>query len=335
MRDRMDFLKRAKGKTWIFLALILLSILPNVLRSQPYVLHVIIMTFVYVALAQAWNIIGGYAGQLSFANHIFFAIGAYTSTMLLIHLSLSPWVGLLAGITIAAFIAYLLGFQLFHLKGHYFAVATIAFAEIVKLVFLNWRGVGAAYGLSLPLKMPSLYFVMWRSKVPYYYLFLCVAIMSTILVYTTDRSKAGMYLRSIKQDEDGVEHKGINTRYYKLIAFMISAGICALVGTFYAHYVLYIDPRSTMDIMISTKCILIVLFGGLGTVAGPVLGAAILVPLGEYTRIKLGGGGQGWDYILYGFIILIIVLYKPSGVYDIVRSYKENVRKMSRGYDSK
>jgi len=331
MQEGRDLFNKATKRSWLFLILVFLLILPHFLENEPYLLHVFIMTFVYISLAQAWNLIGGYAGQLSFANNAFFAIGAYTSTMLLIHIGLTPWLGLFAGITIAAFIAYLLGVHLFHLKGHYFAVATIAFAEILKLVFLNWRSVGAAYGLSLPLKMPSLYFIMWRSKIPYYYLFLLVAIVSTVLICILDQSKAGMYLRSIKQDEEGSEHKGIDTKYYKLIAFMINAGICALIGTFYAQYVLYIDPRSTMDIMISTKCILVVLFGGLGTVAGPVLGAAILVPLGEYTRIKLGGGGQGWDYIVYGFIILAILMYQPSGVYVILRSFKTNVWKILRG----
>lgn len=327
MKNRMDFFKKGK---WLFLILIVLLLLPNFLKDEPYVLHVCIMVFVYLSLAQAWNLIGGYAGQISFANHAFFAIGAYTSTMLLIYLNLTPWIGLFAGIAIAMCIAYLLGSQLLHLKGHYFAVATIAFAEILKLIFLNWRGVGAAYGLSLPLKMPSFYYLMWSSKLPYYYIFLLVAIISIILIYTIDRSKVGIYFMSIKQDEDGAEHKGIDTSYYKLLAFMISAGICALVGTLYAQYILYICPRSCIDIMMSTKCILIVLFGGLGTVAGPVLGACILIPLGEYTRIKLGGGGQGWDYIIYGLIILVIVLYQPQGVYGILRRCKKNVQKMFR-----
>lgn len=299
------------------LVVIILLILPLFMRNEPYLLHVFIMTFIYLSLGQAWNLVGGYVGQLSFANHVFFALGAYTSTLLLTHLGLTPWAGSIAGMTVAAFVAYLLGFHLLHLKGHYFAVATIAFGEMVKLIFLNWRGVGAAYGLSLPLRMPSLYFLMWRSKIPYYYLFFTAAVFSTLLLYIIDQHKSGMYFRSIKQDEDGAEQKGIDTRYYKLLAFMISAAICAFVGTLYAQYVLYIDPRSTMDIMISTRSILIVLFGGLGNVLGPVLGAAVLVPLGEFTRIKLGGGGQGWDYIIYGLFILIMLLYQPRGIYGL------------------
>ncbi len=326
--DREDILEKIRRKKWQIPILLTLLVLPLFISDEPFLLHVCIMTFVYLALSQAWNLIGGFAGQLSFANHIFFAFGAYTSTMLLIHLNLTPWLGVFAGIAIAASVAYLLGFQLFHLKGHYFAVATIAFAEMVKVLFINWRGVGAAYGLSLPAKMPSLYHMMWSSKIPYYYMALGMAIGATVLIYVIDKAKAGMYFRSIKQDEEGAEHKGIDTSYYKLLAFMISAGICATVGTFYAQYILYISPRSTMEILISTKCILIVLFGGLGTVAGPVLGAAILVPLGEYTRIQLGGGGEGWDYIIYGIIILVILLYQPKGVYDLLRGYKKYVEKM-------
>jgi len=325
MQEVFDLSKKPMQKIGLSLVLIILLILPLFMRNEPYLLHVFIMTFVYLSLGQAWNLIGGYVGQLSFANHIFFALGAYTSTLLLTHLGLTPWAGSLAGMIVAALVAYLLGFQLFHLKGHYFAVATIAFAEMMKIVFLSWRGVGAAYGLSLPLKMPSLYFLMWQSKMPYYYIFLAVAVFSTLLLYVIDRHKSGMYFRSIKQDEEGAEQKGIDTRYYKLLAFMISAAICAFVGTLYAQYVLYIDPRSTMDIMISTKSILIVLFGGLGNVLGPVLGAAVLVPLGEFTRIKLGGGGQGWDYIIYGLFILIIILYQPKGIYDLLRRHPKYV----------
>ena len=328
MKNRTNF-KTIKKWKWSFLILILLLILPNFLKNDPYTVHVLIMTFMYISLAQAWNIIGGYAGQISFANHAFFAVGAYTSTMLLIHLNLTPWIGLFAGMAIAMCIAYLLGSQLLRLKGHYFAVATIAFSEALKLIFLNWRDVGAAYGLSLPMKqLPSIYYLMWSSKLPYYYLFLIAAIIFTTLVYIIDRSKAGMYFKAIKQDEDGAEHKGVDTSYYKVLAFMISAGICALIGTLYAQYILYISPRNCMDLMISTKCILIVLFGGLGTVVGPVIGASILVPVGEYTRIKLGGGGQGLDYIIYGILILVIILYQPKGVYEILRRYKKNVQKM-------
>ncbi|GAG60948.1 unnamed protein product [marine sediment metagenome] len=329
--DQMDILKKYRKYTGLLLILIVLLILPNILKAEPYILHIFIMTFVYVSLTQAWNLIGGYVGQINFANHTFFAIGAYTSTMLLLHFNLTPWIGVFAGVAIAASVAYLLGFQILRLKGHYFAVATIAFAELIKLLFLNWRVVGAAYGLSLPPQMPSLYHMIWRSKLPYYYIALAIAIGYISLIYIIDKSKAGMYFRSIKQDEEGAEHKGIDTRYYKLLAFMMNAGMCALVGTFYAQYILYIDPRSVMDLLISTKIILIVLFGGSGTVVGPVLGAAILIPLGEYTRIKLGGGGKGWDYIIYGFIILMIILYQPKGIYHILKGYRVHAQKMFRG----
>lgn len=330
MKIGIDFFKEDRKKIGILLPLLALLVVPYIFGDEPYLLHVFIIVFVYIALGQSWNLISGYAGQLCFATHIFFAYGAYTSLMLLLRTDLTPWIGLFVGMPISAGIAYLLGSRLFHLKGRYFAVATIAFAEIMKLVFLNWRFVGAAYGLSVPLKGPSLYYVIWTSKVPYFYIFLALAIISTLIVYVVDRSKAGMYFRSIKQDEDGAQHKGIDTSYFKLLAFMISAAMAAAVGTFYVQYVLYIDPRSLMDLLISAKIVMIVLFGSIGTVYGPVVGAAILIPLGEFMRIKLGGGGQGWDYVLYGLIILLIVYYRPQGVYIMIKNQIESMRRRTK-----
>jgi len=324
--------KRLLGKWMLCLPLLLLLIgAPRFLIDRPFYVNMLIMIFLYIALAQGWNLVAGYSGQLNFANHTFFAIGAYTSSVLLIYKNVSPWLGLWVGIIFAAFIAFLLGIALLRLRGHYFAVATIAFAEVMRTVFINWDFVGGAYGLRLPLKMPSLYYCMWPSKTPYYYIFLGFALFTTLLIWIIDHSKAGVYLKAIKQDQLAAEHKGINTTYYKVLAFCINAGLCAALGTFFAQYILYISPDSIMVLLITVQIIVIALFGGLGAVFGPVVGATLLVPLGELTRVKLGGGGSGYDYLLYGLIILALILYEPRGMIGLMRRWRSYARRVIKG----
>ncbi len=298
--------------------LLLLIVFPLFI-SQPIHIHVMILVFMFGMLGVAWNIIGGYAGLYSFGQVAFFGIGAYTSSFLLVNHGINPWLGLIAGGCTAAVVAASIGYPCSNLRGHYFSIATIAFAEIVRIVFNNWKAVGAAEGLTLPMDNPSFsHFLFNSSKLPYYYIMLAFLLLALAVCYFVATSKMGYYFRAIKESHDVAEVLGVNVVLYRLIAVMISAFLSAMAGTFYAQYVLYIDPDSVMLLPFSVQIVLISMLGGAGSIMGPVLGAAILIPASEYTRMALGAKGTGIDMLIYGFLIMMISMYYPEGVWKLL-----------------
>ncbi len=298
--------------------LALLLIFPMVV-TQIFPLQVMILVFMYAMLGVAWNIMGGYAGMFSFGQAAFFGIGAYTSSFLLMTFHVNPWIGLIAGGVVAALVAAAIGYPCSNLRGHYFAIASIAFAEIVRVHFNNWTLVNAAEGISLPMLDESfINFMFHTSKVPYYYIMLAFLILALVVCYFVATSKMGYYFRAIKESHDVAEVLGVNVVRYRLIAIMISAFLSAMAGTFYAQYVLYIDPESVMLLAISVQIVLLSMLGGAGSVMGPVIGAAVLIPIAEVTRVWLGHRGTGVDMLIYGFLITIISVYQPQGVWGLL-----------------
>jgi branched-chain amino acid transport system permease protein len=299
------------------IALLLLLLFPLVI-TQTHLIHVMILVFMFGMLGVAWNIMGGYAGMFSFGQAAFFGIGAYTSSYLLVTFQINPWIGLIAGGLVAALVAVAIGYPCSNLRGHYFAIATIAFAEIVRIHFNNWKLVNAAEGISIPMMDESLAnFMFHSSKLPYYYIMLAFLLLALVICYFVANSKMGYYFRAIKESHDVAEVLGVNVVWYRLIAIMISAFLSAMAGTFYAQYILYIDPESVMLLAISVQIVLISMLGGAGTVMGPVIGAAILIPIAEFTRIWLGHKGTGIDMLIYGFLITLISVYQPQGIWGL------------------
>jgi branched-chain amino acid transport system permease protein len=299
------------------IVLILLILFPLAF-SKPFPQHVMILIFMFGIMAVAWNIMGGYAGMFSFGQVAFFGIGAYTSSFLLITYHVNPWLGLIIGGLIAALVGAAIGYPCSNLRGHYFAIASIAFGEIVRTHFNNWKLIGAAEGMTLPMLEESFEnFMFHSSKLPYYYIILAFLIISLIVCYFVATSKMGYYFRAIKESHDVAKVLGINVVWYRLIAIMISAFLTAMVGTFYAQYVLYLDPESVLILPISIQIVLISMLGGAGSVMGPVIGAAILIPVSEITRVMLGHKGTGIDMIIYGALITLISVYQPKGVWGL------------------
>ncbi len=299
------------------IAIILFLVFPLVIR-QPFPQHVMILVFMFGMMGVAWNIMGGYAGMFSFGQVAFFGVGAYTSTFLLLTYQVNPWIGLVIGGIVAALLAAVIGYPCSNLRGHYFAIASIAFGEIVRTHFNNWKLVGAAEGLSLPMMSESFgNFMFHSSKLPYYYIMLAFLILSLVVCTFIATSKMGYYFRAIKESHDVAKVLGINVVRYRLIAIMISAFLTAMVGTFYAQYILYIDPESVMILPISVQIVLISMLGGAGSVMGPVIGAAILMPISEITRVMLGHKGTGIDMMIYGALITLISVYQPKGVWGL------------------
>jgi branched-chain amino acid transport system permease protein len=290
---------------------------PFVFRG-PFPQHVMILTFLFATLGAAWNIMGGYAGMFSFGQAAFFGIGAYTSSFLLTRYGVNPWLGLLAGGALAALTAAAIGYPCSHLRGHYFAIASIAFAEIVRTHFNNWRLIGAAEGLSIPLDMRGIAAFQFESKTPYYFIALAFLLVALAVSWWVSTSRMGYYFRAIKESHDLAMVLGISFVRYRLWAIAISAFLSAAAGTFYAQYVLYLDPESVLILSISVQVVLVAMLGGAGSLFGPVIGAAILIPLSEITRIKLAEKGTGVDLMLYGALITLISVYQPKGVWGLL-----------------
>ncbi|GAW91920.1 branched-chain amino acid ABC transporter permease [Calderihabitans maritimus] len=307
----------SKGKTvqgvLLFFASLALVILPYVVQ-QPFYLHVFILIFLYAVMGGAWNILGGYTGQVSLGHAVYFGIGAYASTMLMMEWQISPWLGMLIGMILAVLVSLAIGYPTFRLKGHYFAIATLALGEIFMIIFSNWEWVGAAVGLYLPI-LPSVWInFQFTEKTPYYYIALGMLGLTLLVTRLVEKSRLGYYFRAIKNDQDAAKALGINTTYYKMVAMAISAALMAMAGTFYAQYVLYIDPNSVLAMSISIQACLVAVMGGVGTLWGPVIGAAILVPLSEFTRSYLGGSGSALDLVVYGVLIMLIAVFQPAGL---------------------
>ena len=275
---------------------------------------------VYVVLGQAWNLVGGYAGQWSLGHAAFFGLGAYTSTLLLLRFNVTPWLGMIAGGLVAAAVACAIAFPCFKLRTHYFAMATLAIGETVRVLFLAFDWTGGANGLVLPVqRIPSTRDMLWAGKEPYLVIILAMAIAMTLVIVQVERSRLGIYLRAINQDEEAAARLGIDLRRYKLAALAGSAFVTGMTGTFYAQYTTYIDPFSVMPPMLSVRMVLVPVFGGLGTVAGPIIGAFVLIPLSETVRVVWGGRGIGIDQVVYGAIIVSLTLWMPGGVVALWR----------------
>jgi branched-chain amino acid transport system permease protein len=272
-------------------------------------------------MAQAWNIIGGYGGQTSFGHAVFFGIGAYGAGMAVVTFGLSPWPGTIVGMLTAAVVAVLISYPCFKmLSGHYFAIATFAIVEIFNRIFLVWYWVGGALGLDYPMVEEGLANLMWYdSKTGYYYCALVLFVLIFGIVRFLEGHRFGYYLRAVREGQETAESLGVNSTAVKLGAMALSAALAALCGAFFVQYNLRVDPGMVMSLDVSMKFVLVTILGGAGTLAGPLLGAAVLVPLQEYTRALWGGLGGGVDLIVFGFLIIVIVIRQPAGITGIVR----------------
>ncbi|MGJ8454640.1 branched-chain amino acid ABC transporter permease [Pseudothermotoga sp. U03pept] len=286
--------------------------------------HVLIMFLIFAGLGESWNIITGFAGQTSFGHAAFFGIGAYTSTVFFYKFSVSPWLGMILGAIFAAVVAAVVSYPCFRLKGHYFAIATLAVAEIIKQLFVSWDYVEGATGISIPVKPDSFWLMQFhKSKIPYFLIAYILFVIALTVAVLIERNKMGYYLKAIRESHEAAEALGINTTRYKLYAMMISSAITALFGSLYAQYILYIDPFMVFGLDISMKIVLLTVLGGIGNVYGPVVGAGILIPLSEYTRAFLGGTGKGIDLMIYGALIVVVACFEPRGILGLFKRSKK------------
>jgi branched-chain amino acid transport system permease protein len=297
--------------------------------QTPFSHHTMILILMYALMAQSWNVVAGFSGQISLGHAIFFGIGAYSSTVLFAKYGVTPWAGLLVGMLISTLAAIAIGVPTLRLRGHYFAIATLLIGSSVQIVFQRWDWVGAASGLYVPINRTSPWFYLQfhTSKIPYYYLALAAAAGGYFLVWKLRRSRIGFRLQALRDEPDAAASLGIAIARHKVMAFMISGAMMSVAGTLYGQYVLVLDPERLFSAEISIIVLLMTVLGGSGTLWGPALGAAILVPLSEFSRIWFGGTGRTLDLIIYGILIMLVCMWRPRGILSLI---EERVRRRTR-----
>jgi branched-chain amino acid transport system permease protein len=287
--------------------------LAPVFISDQFTIQVLLQVLLFGALGAAWNLVGGFLGRVSFGHGVFVGVGAYTTILLLQHLKLTPLIGIPVGALVSALLAYIVGGPTLRLSGHYFAMATIALLQIGLLLMVNWDWAGGAVGLEAPIGEAP-WMLLFRSKVPYYWIAVALALLTFLLTYFLVHSRTGFYWRAINGDEAAARSLGVPADRYKMLAFVLSAGITGAWGGFFAMYVGFIDPESMFSLTMSVQVVLVAILGGVGTLVGPWIGAALLLPLSEGTRVLWGSSGLGLDLLVFGLAILLVTMFLPGGL---------------------
>jgi len=300
------------------LALAVLLVAPPFL--PPYFLEVLISVMLFGYLGAAWNILGGYAGQFSFGHAAYFGIGAYTSTLLFLKVGVTPWLGMLVGGVLAAGFGLFAGYLSFRygLRGPYFSLVTLAFAEMLRVVAVNTKAIGSSLGLVIPIREAAGINFVFVNKLPYYYVILTMAVGAVWITRTLARSKLGYTLLAIRENEDAAEAAGVDALGMKLRAMALSSFLTALGGTFYAQYFAYIDPTITFGPSVSVQGLLQAIVGGAGTTLGPLIGAFVLTPVSELSRAAIRGRA-GVDVMLYGLVLILVISFLPQGIMGWLR----------------
>lgn len=300
----------------LVLFLVAAALLPLVLDPRGHVIRVAAMVLLFAAMAQSWNIVGGLANQISLGHAAFFGLGAYTSTLLFLKLGVSPWIGMLAGAAVAGGAAALLSIPTFRLKGHYFALATLAFAEVMRVIANSWADVtGGPVGLSIPFmgSQPALF--AFRSVASYYWIILGLLVLVCLVFHLLASGATGYRLRAVRENEAAAEVAGVDTFRVKLVASIVSAALTAMCGTVFAQFTFFFDPDSIFSLSgISVRMAMIAIVGGLGTLGGPIVGALFLIPLEEVANAALSSRAAGLSQFAFGVILIAAILIQPRGL---------------------
>jgi branched-chain amino acid transport system permease protein len=295
--------------------IVALALLPLLLDPRGYWIRVLTFTLLFAAMAQAWNIVGGLANQTSLGHAAFFGIGAYTSTVLLLKFGISPWLGMLAGGALGGLAALVIAIPTMRLQGHYFALATLAFGEVMRVIANVWTSLtGGPGGLSVPFVPPSLAAYSFKLLRPHAYIALAALVVVTAIFEIIRRGAMGYRLRAIKQNPAAAEVIGVDTTRVKLQAAVISGALIAMLGTLYAQVAVFFDPDTVFGIAsISIRIALIAIIGGVGAAAGPILGAFFIIPLEEVMNDLLSSRAAGLSQLVFGVILIAVILWRPRG----------------------
>jgi len=288
----------------------------------PALQDVVVLSFLFAGLALAWNIAGGCAGLISFGHAAFFGIGAYTSTILFQSYNITPWLGIFVGAAAAAVAGAVLSLICARLKGPFFILSSLAFAEVVRIIALNWSSVtGGAEGLSIP-PVPDLANMVLGSKTAYEALTLTYLILAYAITRWLEASRFGFYLFAIRDNDDAAAAAGVNPLIVRSLAMALSAALTGVGGTIFSQYFLYLDPTYVISPELSFQFALLPAVGGLGTAIGPILGSFLITPLSELLRANLGNAAAGLHLVIYSAGLIVVMLYFPSGISGALEKLK-------------
>lgn len=339
----MSLWKRIPRDYVVLLALvILLLFLP--LISRQFVISIGILILYWAYLGNAWNIMAGYAGQFSFGHAVFYGIGAYASTVMLVDYRLSPWAGMLVGAALAGMFGALMAFLLFRfgIRGHFFALGTFAIAEMVRLISTELEFINSSIGIHIPLTGSDSWVRMQFERTPsnYYFVILGLFAIGMLITIAITHHKLGYYFQAIREDEEAAAALGVDVLLYKVIAVATSGALTALGGAFFAQYFLFVDPTLAFGVTISVQILLRPIVGGVGTIWGPLVGALLLTPLAELTRalvrtpppfLSFIEGRAGVDVMLFGAILIVVILFMPEGIVGAGKQLYHQTRR--KGHD--
>jgi len=315
----------SKQKLAVGLGVLLAIILPLIVRDT-YWQHEIILVLWFAYVAACWNIISGYTRQVSLCHASFVGLGAYTSVILFNDFGITPWIGMFAGVVVAVLVSLVVGYPTLRLSGTYFVMGSFGVLVTIKTLFDNMDivgpiTIGGVDGLSVPLRGQDPAVFQFMDKEPYYYIILLMLAAVMYFTYWMQRSKWGFYLRAIRGDVDASHSLGINVHKYKVMTFAISAAFAALGGSFYAQFVLFIEPARILNWPLAFEMLLITMVGGRGTLWGPLLGSIILTPIAEIVRTTFGGGiFAGVHLLIWGILVILIVFFMPKGALGLIQA---------------
>lgn len=292
------------------------GVAPLVVRDA-YLLDSLVLILLWGALSAAWNVAGGYAGQVSLGHSAFFGLGAYSAALLGTRWGLSAWVGLLVGVVVSTGAGLALGYLANRLRGPYFALATIAFSQVLLIVASRWRGfTQGSEGIPVPFR-PGVWTLGFADKAVWVYVVLGLAVALYLVQAYLDRSRRGYQLAAVREDEDAAQAIGIASRRLKVAAIAASAALTAVGGTLWAQYVGFVDPFYVFSVDLSVRFALGAIIGGIATAPGPFLGALLITTLETYLRATFGGVGAGLVgiyLIIYGCALVLVVRFVPRGL---------------------
>lgn len=292
------------------------SLLLPLITSDQYLLHIAVLVFIYIGITVAWNILA-FAGVLSLGHAAFFGLGAYTLAIFYVDYGVNPWIGILAGGLVAGAGSLLLAIPVVRLRGPFFTLATLAFVEVLRLLAI-WAVpvTNGSVGITTPADEGFLY-IAFQDREPYYYIVLAMAFLAITGSIAIYRTKLGYHLRAIASDEEAVRALGVNTGRLKILALVISAAMTGAFGAFAAVYFFVVDPDTQFDsVLYSIQPALNGIIGGMGTIAGPIVGAIVMTPLGEWLRVTFSGASQGVNFMIYGVVLVFMVRMLPGGLVD-------------------
>ncbi|MGB7095351.1 MAG: branched-chain amino acid ABC transporter permease [Anaerolineales bacterium] len=321
----------------ICFALVGLLALAPLFISSTYYLGIIILATIYAFIGISWNIVAGFTGQLLIAQIIFLAIGAYTTIVLYNYFLISPWVGILIAGLVAGLCGIVIAFITlrYGLKVDYFALFTIALMVALRTIFLKWDYVGGAVGMWFSLTDPSFDKMIFATKAPYLYIALGLVVIGLLIQYAIYRSKMGKYFLAIREDDDAASALGVNTSRYKMLAVVIGAAMAGIGGGFYVMYITFIEPPQVFNLGLNVEIIMAgPIIGGLGSLAGPLVGALLNKPFAEIMRGALAQGRSGNSLIVYGSFLILTVMFMPRGVTGVLHViYLKIIRRFTNNHE--